>query len=252
MFFSTFFSRVVCLFWLGVFAMSMPVHADEPMKLNYLRYPPLSWEQDGEMRGIMVDILNEALHARMGITLQHTEFPWARAQQLVADGLADGFTTVPTPERREYTDISREPVVVVNITMFTWKGFPDLAALNKVKTIEDLNGFKLVDYLGSGWAKQNLKGLDVHWVPGFDTALEMLARGRRDVFVQNSLVTHYSLRRLGLDDRVIEVPNALSTVTFNLCIGKQSPYASVLPAFDDTLKAMQMDGTMDAIYARYH
>jgi polar amino acid transport system substrate-binding protein len=76
------------------------------MKLNYFRYPPLSWEVNGKVRGILVDVLNEALQNRMGIKVTHHEFPWKRAQLMVRYGNADRFTTAPTPERREYTDVS--------------------------------------------------------------------------------------------------------------------------------------------------
>jgi hypothetical protein len=46
--------------------------------------------------------------------------------------------------------------------------------------------------------------LDVRWAPGIDNVLKMLAVGRGDVFVQNSLVTHYNMKMLGLQDKIVE------------------------------------------------
>ena len=243
--------RTLIVFLMIAVITSSQVSAREPMKLNYLKYPPLSWEVNGKVRGIMVDVLNEALQNRMGIKVTHHEYPWKRAQLIVKHGNADGFTTVPTAERREYMDISNEPVIITNITLFAMKGSPKITDLKAVKTIPDLKGFHIIDYTGNGWAKKNLAGLDVTWVPGMDNVLKMLAVGRGDVFVQNSLVTHYNIKMLGLQDKIIEIPNILETVSFNLCVGKKSSYNNILPEFDETIKKMREDGATKKIYDRY-
>ncbi len=243
--------KKLIVFFVTTILMSVQAYALEPMKLNYLKYPPLGWEENGKMKGIMVDVLNEALQQRMGIKILHHQYPWKRAQLLVKDGEADGFTTVPTPERREFTNISNEPVIIVNVTMFTQKGSTKIKKIQAVKKIPDLKDFQLLDYLGNGWAKKNLAGLNVIWAPGMDSVLNMLAMGRGDIFVQNSLVTHYNIKRLGLQDKIVEIPNSLSAVPFNLCVGKKSSYVNILPEFDKILKEMREDGTLQKIYDSY-
>jgi len=243
--------KIFVLLLIAIMYVCAHVSAQETLALNYLKYPPLSWEENGVMRGIMVDILNEAFQQRMGIKVSHHQHPWKRAQKLVEKGQADGFTTVPTPERREYTNISNETVIVVDITMFTWTGNPSTGDIQAVENISGLKGFHLVDYLGNGWAKRNLAGLDIYWAPKMDNALQMLAKRRADVFVQNSMVTHYNIRRLSLQNKIIEIPNSLSRVSFNLCIGKKSPYANIIPEFDETIATMREDGSLQTIYDRY-
>jgi hypothetical protein len=44
---------------------------------------------------------------------------------------------------------------------------------------------------------------------------------------------------------------SLDQAPFNLGIGKQSPYLSVLPEFEKTLRKLTDDGTIKAIVERY-
>lgn len=86
--------------------------SDAPMHFVYYdNYKPRSWLSDGKMRGILIDIINEAAHKRSGIDIIQEGFPWKRAQLMVQNGMADAFITLPTPERSAYTLVSRESVI---------------------------------------------------------------------------------------------------------------------------------------------
>jgi polar amino acid transport system substrate-binding protein len=224
----------------------------ETLKLNYLDFAPFSWKDaEGHMKGIFIDVHNEALNRRMGVSVTHAEYPWKRAQIMVKRGEADGFTTVPTSERREYTEISKESVIISDVVLFASVKNPKMEDFKKVKTISDLKGFRLVDYLGNGWAKKNLDGLDVTWEYGISETLILLASGKGDMFVQSGHVTDYNIKKLGLQNQIVEIHNVLESVSFNLCIGKKSAYANILPEFDKTIQEMRKDGTLQKIYDMY-
>ena len=245
--------RIVSIFIMACLLCSSPLVAQETMKFVYFNnFPPYSWEDDsGQMRGILIDIVNEAIQTRMGVSVSHQGYPWARAQLMVREGAADAYISVPTPERQTYAEISAEPVLLNTVTLFTRTGHPKMDALKQIKTIADLQPFFLLDYVGNGWAEKNLAGLNIDWCAKFDNVLLKLAKGRGDITAQGAQVTKYTIKKLGLEDQIIEIPVVLDSVSFHLCIGKTSSFVRILPAFDETIKKMKEDGTLQKIFEKY-
>ncbi len=238
--------------FLVFFLMATPLYSQDTMRLVYFNnFPPYSWEENNQMQGILVDVLTEAIQNRMGISVFHQGYPWARAQRMVRDGEADAFATVPTSERQEYTVISEEPVIVTRISPFVNRNNPRMDALRQITKISDLQEFTLGHYTGSGWAENNLKGMEVSYAPTLDSTLMMLAMGRFDVFVDASLVIQYRIKELGLKEQIVELPNALDQETINLCIGKESSFAYIVPLFDETMREMREDGKLQEIFDKY-
>ena len=231
---------------------SSPAFAAEKMKIVYFdSYPPRSWQQDGKMTGILVDIIDEALQQRLGIPLQHEGYPWARAQALVETGLADAFITVPTKTRRAYTEVSSEPVIQFNLYIATGKNNPKLPLLQKVNTIEELKPFRIVDYFGNGFAKKRLQGFDVEWLPNIDTIYPFLAAGKADLMLISDGGV-YNMEKLGYRDQFIVLPQVLHSLSFHLCVGKQSPFTRILPDADKVLREMRLEGRLDLISRSYY
>jgi polar amino acid transport system substrate-binding protein len=224
-----------------------------PLHLVYFdNFPPLSWRnKQGHMQGMLIDALDEALHRRLNLSIDHQGFPWIRAQSMVKQGQADAFCTVPTPERRAYTEVSREPVITSSFTLFTARHGPNIEKLRAVKRIEELRPFSIGHYLGSGWAQQKLAGLRVSWAPRLDSTLNMLAAGRVDVFIDVAEVVRYRIRELGLSEQLVELPQVLDTQPFNLCIRKNSPYVEILPRFDQVMRQIRGDGGLQELYRKY-
>jgi len=224
----------------------------KPMIFNFLEYPPYCWVDSNEQaKGIYIDIIEEVIHDQMGIPVIYHEYSWDIAQQLVKENKADAFITVPTPERREYTEISNEPLISGIPVIFTQKNNEKLNEIKKIKSISDLQKFQLLDYTGSGWAKENLADCKIEWLPGIEEVLIELAAGKGDIFIQPSLLTNYNIRALHLEDKIIEISTPLDQIHFNLCIGKNSSYAGILPEFDKIIKEMKKDGTLQKIVDKY-
>lgn len=226
--------------------------AGKSMDMVYFEnFPPFSWKDNGKMQGILIDVLTEAVEKRMGIPVKHEGYPWARAQLLVKEGQADAFVSVPTPERLEYTFSSKEMVVMSTFTLFAKVGNPKIKDLKNVKRLSDLKRFKLGHYMGSGWAKKNLEGMDVEWAPSLDICLDMLNMGRFDAFIDVSQVIRFNIKKRGLQNQLVEIPTVLDSSSFNLCIGEKSPYTKILYRFDETMRKMKKDGTLQKIYNKY-
>lgn len=218
----------------------------------FFDYQPFSWiDKDNNMKGILVETLEESLRKKMGFLVVHKGYPWARAQNYVKVGTADAFVTVPTPERKKYTLISKKPVLVATFTLFVNKNHKEIKSLKKVKSIKELKKFKLIHYLGSGWAKKNLKGMNVAWESSLKYTLKMLSINDKVVFVDTSQVIRYNIKKYKYTDKIIEVKNILDTTSFNLCVSKKSKHKNILNKFDKVIKQMKKDGALNKIYNKY-
>ena len=229
-----------------------PLFAQDTMKMVYYNdFAPFSWEDsEKQMHGILIDVVNEVIEKQMGIHVSHKGYQWARAQKEVRDGEADAFITVPTSARRQYTKISTEPVIVGKVTIFTNKDNARIEELRKVRKLSDLKDFKLLDYLGNGWAKENFSDFNVDWYARVDDVLLKLAKGHGDIFVHSSQVANYMINKLGLKEQIIEIPVVLESIDFNLCIRNDSPYTSIITEFDEIIKKMRNDGRLQKIYMK--
>jgi len=229
--------------------------AQQPMKIVYFNtFQPLSWEdKDNQMKGILIDAMNEAVLKRMGIPLSHQGFPWERAQMMVKEGEADAYITIPTPERRTYTEVSNEAIIVATLKMYARADSPKLEDLKKIKTPADMKAFAIGTYIGNGWAKKNLidAGIEVDTVPSYDQSLQKLVAGRIDVVIGISPAIRYSIKNLELKNKVLELPNGLDSTEWRLCIGKKSPFANILPKFDETIREMRKEGKLMEIQSKY-
>ena len=207
------------------------------------------------MHGIFFDVVNEAIGARLGIPLVHQGYPWMRAQKMVRDGKADAFITVSTPERQTYTNTSIEPVIIMTSILFVKVGNPKIEQIrNSIKTLEDLTKERQVNekitigtYLGNGWAKRNFSCIHVDWSPSMELTLKKLVRGRFDIYIGEAETTWRTIEQLGLQNQILEIDNVIDQGFFLLHIGKQSPYAHILPKFDKIIRAMRKDGSLKAI-----
>ena len=220
--------------------------------------PYCSANEQGEPEGIFYDVISEAFR-RMNTPFTYKVYPWKRAQLLVKNGEADAMITVPTPERLKFVNSCEEPIVKAGLVIFVRMDNPRIEEIKKIRTFTGLQGYKLVDYLGDGWAERNLKDLDVDWAKNMQHALKMLALNRADIFVQSKVITRYNLKQLIADEtnknipfnQIIELPYVLEESSYNLLIRKDSPHIAITDRFNQTIRAMRRDGTMQRIYDKY-
>ena len=225
----------------------------DDMTIVHSFFEPFIWSEDGTSRGIYVDVLTEAFEKRMGITVSFKNLPWKRAQAGVRQGVYDGFVSLETPERNEYSVACQIPVAEANMGLATYVGHPRLQEMKTIDKIADLKDYQLITYLGHGWAKRYLTDFSIQF-SGNDlaTVLEMLARHRGDITVEPVEIVNYNIHKLDLKDRILVVPGVqLSTLEFKLLVGKMSRFVDQLPRLESVLLAMKEDGTFDEILNRY-
>lgn len=195
--------------------------------------------------------MNEALEKRLKIEISHGGYPWARAQKMLQMGRADGFVTFPSQERKRYTRVSREIVIYGEHRIYTAVDSPMIPQLQQVKSLGELREIQCVDYIGNGWAKEMLKGMNVIWVPTMDRVFEVLAGRKKVINIGLSPVIRYLIKQGGHADKIYELAQPLDRVPVHLCIGIQSPFTKIIPEFDRVFKEMKKDGAYQNILDRY-
>ncbi|WP_163834922.1 substrate-binding periplasmic protein [Spartinivicinus ruber] len=235
-----------------------PVSSADTMSLAYMEHWfPISQRTKNGMEGILIDIMNEALSNRLGISISHHGYPWIRAQEYVKDGVHDAMITTPTEERSKYGVFGKEPVLFRSYSIYVKKGNPLVESLKKIQTLEDLKPFERVDYLGNGWTKKYMdgKGYKIHnVVKKYQMWRVLNAEQGGDYILENPFAIRTTLKKLGLHDEFIEIPTTLPELNFYYVIiaSKKSPFTKILPKFDEQIRAMKKDGSWDAILDKWY
>ncbi len=252
-----FIIRAVISILMALVLMPDPVCAGNATAFHWVDdedYPPLIYRgTDGKPAGIFYEIMTEAFH-RLDIPLKVELYPWVRAQKIVAEGKADGMVTILTNERKPLF-FGSDPVLLVCEHIFVNRNNPRIKEIMSIRSLKEIKPFKIVEVIGAGWTEENLKGYNITWVPNMDSAFNMLIKGRADIYMANSFVGAYFIKKKIKKGNafsegyksIITNPYPLKTIAFRLLIRKDSPFARIIDDFNDTIHQMQMDGTIQHI-----
>ena len=222
-------------------------------------YPPLIYRgTDGKPAGIFYEIMTEAFH-RIDIPLEVEVYPWVRAQKIVTDGKADGMVTVLTDARKPFF-VGSDPILLVCEHIFVNRNNPRIEKIMSIRSLIEIQPFKIVETIGAEWTKENLQGFNITWVPDMDSAFNMLIKGRVDIFIANSFIgAAFTKKKLKEGNsisegykNIITNPYPLRTIAFRLLVRKDSQFTKALDAFNETIHQMQMDGTIQHILEGTH
>ena len=228
-------------------------HAAPPLRMAYFEtYSPLSFRIDGALRGILPDVIGE-VSAKIGLPVEHTGFPWARAQLLTQSGEQDAICTIATPERLEYAVAAPEPVVSAPVRIFAHPASPLLPRLRQIKTLDELRTLNptVVSYAGNGWAKTHLVDFRVENAINFETALKMLVARRGDVMLDNALTMQFSLNRTEGGGTILMQPHDLYLSHFQLLLSKKSPHLGALAEWNAAMKQFKHSPAYAKILQNY-
>lgn len=231
-----------------------PVWAATPLKMAYFEtYSPLSFSENGTMRGLIVDIVETVFRRFLNTSVESSGFPWIRAQALVQNGQYDGICTVATPARLQYAVAATEAVVSAPTRIFVRADNPLLPKLKEVKNLDELSRLNasVLSYAGNGWAKAKLTNFNVNWGGDFSSSLSMLVGKRGDIMVENAISMQFSLNKIPGGDEVIMLPNSMDQVDFQLLLSKSSPHVGLLSEFNAALHEFKKTEDYANIYKEY-
>jgi polar amino acid transport system substrate-binding protein len=236
---------------------SIPEEIPTGIIINYDEdLAPLSYKADGEVKGILVEVLDTVLATRMGLQVEHRAYPRRRVPFLVKTGKSDAFCMSPGSRTKEYALIARSPVVVNSPALFTGVNNVRGEEIGTISRINDLRSFSQVDYLSSAWAKKTFpkdRLDDIHWVGSLDTALKMLAINRYDVYIGDEIVGRYTLMQIGLSEDIFVRPVSIGKrQQYHFGLRNTYPDATRIVAdVERALNEADQDGTIRMIVEKY-
>lgn len=246
------------ILWAAVFVLllCLPAQADkQPLRIDYPNFWPFfTRTEEGRMQGFFYETIHEALR-RMEITAVWEAYPWARCQEHVKQGEADAMITVPTPERLEYTVTHATPFYFKKLTVFTYVGHPQAEEIQSIKTIDDIKKLDLtvITYSGNGWNDRNIRSRKIrtYETPKLESVWAMLANRRGDIVIEWPVAAWPDIKASNVAHEIVMTDATLESMPFHLMVRKDSPFAGCLPQFDDVIRTMQQDGTINDIMSKY-
>lgn len=219
-------------------------------------YPPYSYRDGRDVKGIYVDILTEAFSKMDGYDVEIQTLPWRRLiSELEAGKIMAGFPPYKVAARPWM--VYSEPILQENLVVFGLKSKVE----GKTKWPEDFYGSKVG--LNHGFSYENLLGpeateavkggkMAVEEAMDSPTNLRKLAAGRIDIYVNDQLT---DISEFSSGEDPIVVATTIGGQWGYLGFSSENsdfPYADDFrAAFDEVIKEMKDSGRIDEILKDY-
>ena len=222
-----------------------------PLKVVGVELPPFVFEENGEAKGIMVDIIREASR-RIDLPVEFSLNPWPRAMTQIQTGEADAI--IPTQYKPERDQLLRFPATPLHQFNFVILSRTELGT-DYNGNISDLYGANFVQLRGAsiGPTFDNLVATGVikpQLANSFLAIARMIAAARADYSVVPYLSALYYQQTTGLN--IAPLMPFVDKHPVYLAFSKASPYPHALTErWMQTIAAMKEDGSIAALERRY-
>ncbi|MFP2769402.1 substrate-binding periplasmic protein [Oceanisphaera sp. KMM 10153] len=220
-------------------------HAQEPVQPRPLTacghpmYPPLSWEQGGELTGIAPHLVRKLL-AEHGYSVNMRVFGnWERCQLAARQGKVDLIVAAyKTSQRERDFRFSDTPIVADPVVLFTHFGNGNQSPWNlSDKTLGLLFG----DSFGDDFDKTATRHPHVERVSTGEQNFRKLALGRIDYMPIGLSTGKLQAQKLGLNGQVLALPELLTLEHYHLALPRGSVLEPLLPALSARLRELADD-----------
>lgn len=167
--------------------------------VNFVTRAPVSYEEDGELQGIVVDIM-KWIEANTGLHFTYLELPvGANPVDYITQGNADAASGVLAyGENLNNSDIMlTNPVFICDVALVAKRG----AIIDMSKSLKVLvpKGY----YMGYQYLIDTYPNYDVQYADNMEAALKALQKGRADLVFQNVYVMDEYLKRPSYSDLML-------------------------------------------------
>lgn len=237
------------LFFVGICI--RPVSSAETLQLVTLDYPPYEYSENGEVKGLAVNVVREVFR-RLNYKVEIKFLPWSRSLKLVELGQADAiFTAYRTPERELFLDYSNEILMSQEVSLFIRKGFEIPQNHDFANLAEYHFGARRGVSYGAKFDTAVEEGTlrSVYRVSDGNALIKLLLNKRVDIVPFNRLGAYYRFRKLGVAKDVEELSSPIQSVPSYIAFSKKRNHAALRDQVDQVLKEMKLDGSYDRLTA---
>lgn len=224
----------------------------EAIKLAAFEYPPFYYEQNGNIRGIAVELLEE-LCKRMDVNFKLKIYPLKRALGYLKDGNIDAILVlIKTTEREKYLAYT-EPFITVRGLIWSAADRKDVKV--DFEQLEDLKPYKIGATLGYSYGQKLddlLKTMNVDYAKRDYNNYKKLMSHRIDIFPGNEIVAK-GLFKIYPEFKNKFVASDKSFVEWILRMGvsKKSKFVFQIPKINAIFADLKKEGLIDKIVEKY-
>ncbi|APW41851.1 hypothetical protein RS694_04365 [Rhodoferax saidenbachensis] len=206
--------------------------------------------EQGEFVGLGVELVR-TIARQQGLSIKFGIYPWARAQDMVANGGADVLVgPYKTPAREQRFLFADQPFYQDNMVFYKLAG----SKAGWDGSYESLKGKRLVAVLG--WAygqpfdqeRVNLGVTNAHTV---ESGLSMLLNDRMDFFVANERNTTAGMAALGKQENFAVVAPIIGTEVGYFAFTKDADHETLRQAFNAGMSKLIASGEYAVMARRY-
>jgi polar amino acid transport system substrate-binding protein len=242
--------RIVPVLFVLVLSILLQVMAATAAELQFIteELPPNNYTEDGQVKGISVDLLRE-IWRRMGQPDQPIQvLPWSQGYDLILKKQGTVLFSMARLGTREHNFKWAGPVASMKFVLFARKGRIIPESLRNLKQfrfgaiVNEAGEFLLLE---QGVPSRNIERFTTN-----AAMVKKLAGGKVDMIAFSELATQELFDKKGLDPRKFESVGTLSGSSLWYAFHKDVP-DEVVAGYQKTLDAIRADGTYNRIAARY-
>ncbi len=211
-------------------------------------WPPLEFvDESGDIVGFEIDLI-AAIGEKSGYTMVTKNVPWdgifAGLHNGSYDGVASGVTV--TEERKNTMDFTT-PILEMNQSIIVHKGNTE------IKNEKDLSGKRVGVQIGTtgNFAVEKVDGVVVRAYDDIGLAIEDLLNKNVEAAVADSMIAaEFVLANPNYADK-LEIVGSLESEIEQIAIAVKKGNDPLLKILNDTLAALEADGTMAALKKKW-
>jgi polar amino acid transport system substrate-binding protein len=206
--------------------------------------------EQGEFVGLGVE-LARTIARQQGLSIKFGIYPWARAQDMVANGGADVLVgPYKTPAREARFLFADQPFYQDNMVFYKLAG----SKAGWDGSYASLKGKRMVAVLGWAYGQpfdQERANLGVTNAPTVESGLSMLLNDRMDFFVANERNTMAGMAALGKSEYFAVVTPIIGTEVGYFAFARDADHEALRLAFNGGMGQLIASGEYAAMARRY-
>ena len=223
------------------------------IRLVTLEYPPYEYTQDGQLKGLAVDVIRRTFkEMNQPITIE--VLPWARAMRYIKEGSRDAvFTAFKTPERERFADFSNQVLMQQAVSLFVRRD----SKIAFDGDLRDLNTYSLgvVRKISYGLKLDNaIKNDTFKRVEEANEGTQnfgLLLKKRVDMVASTKYGGYHILKKLDRESDVKELPISVQNLPSYIAFSKERKLIQLRDEFDKTLARLKQSGEYQKIIDDY-
>ncbi|SDT28761.1 amino acid ABC transporter substrate-binding protein, PAAT family [Pseudomonas umsongensis] len=226
------------LLWALLMLLASNVQAADKIRYcDYPVYPPISWSDGKQVRGLAPSVVRQ-LFGQLGYEVEIVVLGnWKRCLLDVAEGRVDVVLAYSTAQREQSMLFSTVAVLREEVALFINRQHPV-----KFEQLQDLahyrGGLLFGESYGLAFDRMVAQHNNIEWVASSRQNFGKLIRGRIDFITQERRTGELYVETLPGAQDIVALPKALSVDYLRVAVSRRSPLSAHMPQIDAQLQRM--------------